>query len=177
MGTAARRGRPPADASGETDAWLERGACPVSHSGVPGTRHDWHRAPGSGALSTYKGRWRSMIMSCVSQSLPRRTSTFVSCGGFRGSRLRRVTGRRCRAPGSASWSDVTSAYAGRFYTRLLTLYTERRTEFEASRGPARYQEGLERLQMSQRFATTGYLGQLACIAEQPGETVTRAAPD
>src|SRR6266581_5422243 len=44
--------------------------------------------------------------------------------------------------------DVTSAYAVRFYTRLLTLYTERRTEFEAMRGPARYQEGLERLQMS-----------------------------
>lgn len=65
--------------------------------------------------------------------------------------------------------DVTSAYAVRFYTRLLTLYTERRTEFEAIRGPARYQEGLERLQMSQRFATAGRLGQLACIAEKPGE--------
>jgi sarcosine/dimethylglycine N-methyltransferase len=64
--------------------------------------------------------------------------------------------------------DVTSAYAVRFYTRLLTLYTERRTEFVAVRGPARYQEGLERLQMSQRFATAGLLGQLACIAEKPG---------
>jgi cyclopropane fatty-acyl-phospholipid synthase-like methyltransferase len=73
--------------------------------------------------------------------------------------------------------DVTSAYAVRFYSRLLTLYTERRTEFEAMRGPARYQEGLERLQMSQRFATTGHLGQLACIAEQPGETVASAVMD
>lgn len=65
--------------------------------------------------------------------------------------------------------DVTSVYAERFYTRLLTLYTERRMEFEAMRGPARYQVGLERLQMSQRFATAGLLGQLACIAEKPGE--------
>jgi hypothetical protein len=65
--------------------------------------------------------------------------------------------------------DVTSVYAVRFYTRLLTLYTERRMEFEAMRGPARYQEGLERLQMSQRLATAGLLGQLACIAEKPGE--------
>jgi len=65
--------------------------------------------------------------------------------------------------------DVTSVYTVRFYTRLLTLYTERRTEFEAMRGPARYQEGLERLQMSQRLASSGLLGQLACIAEQPGE--------
>lgn len=63
--------------------------------------------------------------------------------------------------------DVTSAYAVRFYTRLLTLYTERRTEFEAMRGPARYQEGFERLQMSQRLATAGVLGPLACIAEKP----------
>jgi SAM-dependent methyltransferase len=73
--------------------------------------------------------------------------------------------------------DVTSAYAVRFYTRLLTLYTERRTEFEAVRGPARYQEGLERLQMSQHFATTGYLGQLACIAEQSGESGAPATLD
>jgi SAM-dependent methyltransferase len=65
--------------------------------------------------------------------------------------------------------DVTSAYVGRFYTRLLTLYTERQTEFAAMRGLARYQEGLERLQMRQRFATAGFLGQLACIAEQSGE--------
>jgi SAM-dependent methyltransferase len=65
--------------------------------------------------------------------------------------------------------DVTSEYVVRFYTRLLTVYTERRTEFEAVRGLARYQEGLERLQMSQRFATAGLLGQLACIAERSGE--------
>jgi hypothetical protein len=65
--------------------------------------------------------------------------------------------------------DVTSGYAVRFYTCLLTLYSERRMEFAAMRGPARYQEGLERLQMSQRLATAGILGQLACIAEKPGE--------
>ena len=65
--------------------------------------------------------------------------------------------------------DITSGYAVRFYTRLLTLYSERRMEFEAMRGPARYQEGLERLQISQRLATAGILGQLACIAEKPGE--------
>ena len=47
--------------------------------------------------------------------------------------------------------DVTSGYAVRFYTCLLTLYSERRMEFAAMRGPARYQEGLERLQMSQRL--------------------------
>ena len=78
--------------------------------------------------------------------------------------------RRCRPGGFRILShDVTSAYAVRFYTRLLTLYTERRTEFEAMRGPARYQEGLERLQMSQRLASSGLLGQLACIAERSGE--------
>jgi SAM-dependent methyltransferase len=61
----------------------------------------------------------------------------------------------------------TSTYAVRFYTRLLAVYLERRTEFEAVRGPERYQEGLQRLQMSQHFATTGVLGQFACIAEKP----------
>jgi hypothetical protein len=45
------------------------------------------------------------------------------------------------------------------------------------RGPARYQEGLERLQMSQRFATTGHLGQLVCVAEQAGERGASAALD
>jgi len=61
----------------------------------------------------------------------------------------------------------TSAYAVRFYTRLLAIYRERRAEFEAIRGPERYLEGLERLQMSQQWATTGVLGQLVCIAEKP----------
>ena len=60
----------------------------------------------------------------------------------------------------------TSTYAVRFYTRLLAVYLERRAEFEAIRGPERYQEGLERLQMSQHFATTGVLGQFVCIAEK-----------
>ena len=37
---------------------------------------------------------------------------------------------------------------------------------EAIWGPERYQEGLERLRMSQHFATTGVLGQLVCMAEK-----------
>jgi hypothetical protein len=61
----------------------------------------------------------------------------------------------------------TSTYAVRFYTCLLAVYLERRTEFEELRGPERYQEGLKRLQMSQHLATTGVLGQLVCIAEKP----------
>jgi hypothetical protein len=60
----------------------------------------------------------------------------------------------------------TSVYAVRFDTRLLAIYRERRTEFEALQGPERYQEGLERLQMSQPLATTGGLGQFACLAEK-----------
>jgi SAM-dependent methyltransferase len=59
-----------------------------------------------------------------------------------------------------------STYAVRFYTRLLAAYLERRAELEAMRGPERYQEGLERLQMSQQFAAAGALGQFACIAEK-----------
>jgi hypothetical protein len=62
---------------------------------------------------------------------------------------------------------ATSAYAVRFYSRLLEQYVERRAEFEAARGPARYQEGLERLRLSQQLASAGRLGQFACIAEQP----------
>jgi hypothetical protein len=54
----------------------------------------------------------------------------------------------------------TSAYAVRFYTRLLAVYRERRADFEAMRGPKRYREGLERLQMSQQWATARVLGQL-----------------
>ncbi len=64
--------------------------------------------------------------------------------------------------------DVTSAAAVRFYTRFLTQYRERRAEFEAVRGFARYQEGLERLRMSQQLAAAGILGQVAYIAEKPG---------
>jgi cyclopropane fatty-acyl-phospholipid synthase-like methyltransferase len=62
--------------------------------------------------------------------------------------------------------DETSTYAVRFYTRLLTSYVEQRASFEAARGPERYQEGLQRLQMTQRFATEGRLGQIICIAEK-----------
>jgi hypothetical protein len=61
----------------------------------------------------------------------------------------------------------TSTYTVRFYTRVLTVYLERRAEFEALRGSERYQEGLERLRMSQHLATTGILGQFACIVEKP----------
>jgi hypothetical protein len=60
----------------------------------------------------------------------------------------------------------TSAYAVRFYTRLLAVYRERRADFEAMWGPERYLEGLARLQMSQQCAITGVLGQLVCIAEK-----------
>jgi len=67
----------------------------------------------------------------------------------------------------------TAAYAVRFYTRLLTGYVEQRAAFEAARGLERYQEGLERLQMTQRFATLGYLGQIACIAEKPHGAASR----
>jgi 2-polyprenyl-3-methyl-5-hydroxy-6-metoxy-1,4-benzoquinol methylase len=61
----------------------------------------------------------------------------------------------------------TSVYAARFYTRLLTVYVEQRPAFEAARGPERYQERLQRLQITQRLATEGCLGQIACIAEKP----------
>jgi cyclopropane fatty-acyl-phospholipid synthase-like methyltransferase len=66
----------------------------------------------------------------------------------------------------------TSVYARRFYSRLLAQYIERRAEFEAIRGPGRYQEGLERLDMSQRFAQAGILGQFAGIAEKPASALT-----
>jgi SAM-dependent methyltransferase len=61
----------------------------------------------------------------------------------------------------------TSAYAARFYTRLLAVYRERCAECEAIRGPERSLEGLERLQMTQHCGTTGVLGQLVCLAETP----------
>jgi sarcosine/dimethylglycine N-methyltransferase len=66
------------------------------------------------------------------------------------------------------YQHETSVYALRFYSRLLAQYVAHRAEFEAVRGPARYQEGLERLHLSQRFAQAGLLGQVACIAEKPG---------
>ena len=63
--------------------------------------------------------------------------------------------------------DVSSAYAGRFYTRLVEGFTAQREEFEAIRGTERYLEGLDRLQMSQQYSTSGRLGQVAYIAEKP----------
>jgi cyclopropane fatty-acyl-phospholipid synthase-like methyltransferase len=72
--------------------------------------------------------------------------------------------------------DVTSAAVVRFYTRFLTQYRERRAEFETARGLARYQEGLERLSMSQQLAAAGILGQVAYIAEKPGDVCACAVP-
>ena len=46
---------------------------------------------------------------------------------------------------------------------------EMSSEVEAGRGAERYQEGLERLRLSQRLASTGMLGQFACVAETPTE--------
>jgi sarcosine/dimethylglycine N-methyltransferase len=65
------------------------------------------------------------------------------------------------------WHEETSAYVTRFYTRVLEGYLAERVRFEAARGPERYQQGLERLTMSQRLATTGVLGQFGCIAVKP----------
>lgn len=73
-----------------------------------------------------------------------------------------------QAAGLRLWYHAdTSAYAVRFYTRLLAVYRKQRAEFEAMRGLRRYLEGLERLQMSQQLVTTGVLGQLVCFAEKP----------
>ncbi len=66
------------------------------------------------------------------------------------------------------YHEETSAYAVRFYSRLLEAYLEHRAEFEAARGLDRYREGLERLQLTQGLAACGVLGQFACVAEGPG---------
>ena len=63
--------------------------------------------------------------------------------------------------------EDTSAYVVRFYTRVLEGYRSKRARFEAARGPERYQEGLERPEMSQHLASTGVLGQFGCIAVKP----------
>lgn len=63
--------------------------------------------------------------------------------------------------------EETSAYAVRFYSRVLEGYRADRARFEAARGPDRYKEGLARLEMSQHLASTGVLGQLGCIALKP----------
>ena len=65
--------------------------------------------------------------------------------------------------------DVSSAYAARFYTRLVEGFTAQREEFEAIRGTERYLEGLDRLQMSQQYTTSGRLGQVAYIAEKASQ--------
>ena len=63
--------------------------------------------------------------------------------------------------------EDTSAHAIRFYSRLVQVYQEHSTEFEAARGSDRYREGLERLQITSELAASGTLGQLACIAAVP----------
>jgi cyclopropane fatty-acyl-phospholipid synthase-like methyltransferase len=62
------------------------------------------------------------------------------------------------------YQEQTAVYAARFYVRLLQAYVDKRADFEAARGPERYQEGLERLQMTTQLAVEGRLGQLACVA-------------
>src|SRR5437762_7657159 len=62
--------------------------------------------------------------------------------------------------------EETSAYTGRFYTRFLEGYQERRTELEAGRGPAPYREGLESLQKTRDLGVIVAFGQLACNAEK-----------
>ncbi|MDE0527338.1 MAG: hypothetical protein OXH85_01365 [Truepera sp.] len=56
--------------------------------------------------------------------------------------------------------------------RRAVLHPARRgihrpTRIEAIPGTERYLEGLDRLQMSQQFSTSGRLGQVAYIAEKP----------
>jgi SAM-dependent methyltransferase len=65
------------------------------------------------------------------------------------------------------WHEVTSAHVTRFYTRVLEGYLAERAQFEAARGPERYQRGLERLEMSRRLAATAVLGEFGCIAVKP----------
>jgi len=67
------------------------------------------------------------------------------------------------------YHEDTSAHAVRFYSRLVEVYQEHHTEFEAARGSERYREGLERLQITYELAASGTLGQLACIAASPGQ--------
>jgi cyclopropane fatty-acyl-phospholipid synthase-like methyltransferase len=65
------------------------------------------------------------------------------------------------------WHEETSAYITRFYTRVLEGYLAERARFEAARGPELYQQGRERLEMSQRLAAAGVLGEFGCIAVKP----------
>jgi cyclopropane fatty-acyl-phospholipid synthase-like methyltransferase len=65
------------------------------------------------------------------------------------------------------WHEETSAYVTRFYSRVLEGYLADRSRFEAARGPERYQQGLERLEMTQRLAAAGVLGQFGCVAVKP----------
>ena len=68
----------------------------------------------------------------------------------------------------------TAFNATRVYTPLLAAHTTQRDSPEASRGPARYQAELTRLQRMQRFAAYGMLGQIGCVALKPaGDTNPR----
>jgi hypothetical protein len=73
-----------------------------------------------------------------------------------------------------SWQEETSAYVTRFYTRVLEGYLAEQARFEAARGFERYQQGLERLEMSQRLAATGVLGEFGCIAVKPASGTSSA---
>ncbi len=68
---------------------------------------------------------------------------------------------------SSYFARTSPAYAVRFYTRVLEGYRRERVRFKAVRGPERYQEGLERLEMSRHLASTDVLGQISCIAVKP----------
>jgi hypothetical protein len=88
-------------------------------------------------------------MWSASPCRPRSASSSVSCGVSRAWTPQSYLDAVQAAGLRLRYHADTSAYAVRFYTRLLAVYRERRAEFEAMRGPRRYLEGLERLQMSQ----------------------------
>lgn len=113
------------------------------------------------------GRLPSATMWSASPCRPRSAGSSVRCGASRASPPQSYLETVQAAGLRLQYHADTSAYTVRFYTRLLAVYLERRAEFEAIRGPERYLEGLERLQMSQQWATTGVLGQLVCLAEKP----------
>jgi hypothetical protein len=50
---------------------------------------------------------------------------------------------------------------------VLDGHRAERARFEAARGSERYQEGLDRLEMTHHLATTGMLGQFGCIVVKP----------
>jgi len=63
----------------------------------------------------------------------------------------------------------TSFNAARLSTRLLEVYSTRHAAPAASRGSEHEDEALTRLQMAQRFAAFGMLGQMGGIALKPAD--------